>query len=236
MKKAKLEKIARETAQLEKSFKKTSKKKKGSSENVTVASLRKMDHVVEEVDRLMDKSLKLAPKAGLLSSGSDSEGEFASPDYSGDEKRRRESPRSERSHRSGKSKTVTSYVRFPQERPHSQLSLHFVNREKKYEELSIAEFCAGYSTILEMSRGVEKKHRLSHFKELMYLATKYTWKSVLSYHAACLMEIERGHLKWGSSFLVLQSTTLAGGSLIANQGGSHLFSLERMSCARGRFF
>ena len=38
---------------------------------------------------------------------------------------------------------------------------------------------------------------------------------MLSFHAACLLEIERGHVKWGDSmaFQRLQSTTLAGGFL-----------------------
>ena len=42
---------------------------------------------------------------------------------------------------------------------------------------------------------------------------------MLDYHGACLMEIERGHLKWGSSFQLLQSTTLAGGFLSQNSRG-----------------
>ena len=32
------------------------------------------------------------------------------------------------------------------------------------------------------------------------------------------MEIERGHLNWGDSFLILQSTTLAGSTLNAHNG------------------
>ena len=35
------------------------------------------------------------------------------------------------------------------------------------------------------------------------------------------MEIERGHLSWGDSFLVLQSTTLAGSSLNSTFNGGH---------------
>ena len=89
-----------------------------------------------------------------------------------------------------------------------------------YEDLSIAEFCAGYSAILEFSSGEEKKHRISHLKELMFLATRFTWKAILNYHGACLMEIERGHLCWGDFFLILQSTTLPGSALLHNNSGS----------------
>ena len=93
----------------------------------------------------------------------------------------------------------------------------------------MSEFCAGYSTILEFSKGVERKHRMQHFTELMYLSSKFTWQTVLNYHGACLTEIERGQLEWGDSFLALKSTILAGGSLISQsnsgsngraQGGS----------------
>ena len=75
-------------------------------------------------------------------------------------------------------------------------------------------------TILEDEECEEKRiHRTAHLKELMYLSTRFRWRCVLDYHGACLMEIERGHLKWGSSFQLLQSTTLAGGFLSQNSRG-----------------
>ena len=54
----------------------------------------------------------------------------------------------------------------------------------------------------------ELKYRLRHFKDLMYLATRFPWKSVLTFHSACLYEIERGSKGWKSSFQKLESTTL----------------------------
>ena len=108
---------------------------------------------------------------------------------------------------------MTSYVKYPQEWPHAHLSLHFINKTKKYDELSIQEFCAGYSTILEGLSGKKLIHRVEHLKELMYFSTIYRWDCVLSYHAACLLEIERGNLRWGDSFQKIQMTTLAGGTL-----------------------
>ena len=225
-KKNKLEKIVRETNAIRKSLNKTSgsgKKKSTArrSSNVTVASLRKMDDVVSEVDRLMEKTnLKLK----CVESSSESGSEYASeieekPKKGSAVEEDREKPR-RKGRRSGKNKSITSDVKFPQEWPHSHLSLHFVNRKKAYEELSLGEFCAGYSAILEFTRGSERDHRISHLKELMYLSTKFTWRSVLNYHGACLMEIERGHLSWGDSFLILQSTTLAGSTLNAHNGNS----------------
>ena len=52
----------------------------------------------------------------------------------------------------------------------------------------------------------------------MYLATKYRWDCVLNFHAACLLEIERGHIGWGDSFQSLQITTLAGGFIQTGAG------------------
>ena len=115
---------------------------------------------------------------------------------------------------SGKSKnSLNSEIKFPQKWPHSFLNPQFVSsREKNYEDLSISEFCAGYMAILEDEVCEERRaFGTAHLKELMYLSSRFEWRCVLDYHGACLMEIERGHLKWGSSFQLLQSTTLAGG-------------------------
>ena len=102
----------------------------------------------------------------------------------------------------------------------TSMPLHSIHTTRASATLSIAEFCAGYSAILEFSTGEERKHRISHLKELMFLATRFTWRAILNYHGACLMEIERGHLSWGDSFLVLQSTTLAGSASIHSNSGS----------------
>ena len=120
--------------------------------------------------------------------------------------------------RSGKNRKISSNVKYPQQWPQSQLSLHFVNKDKKYDDLTIEEFCAGYATILENTRSKsESKYRITHLKDLMYLATKYRWDCVLNFHAACLLEIERGHIGWGDSFQSLQITTLAGGFIQTGQ-------------------
>ena len=66
-------------------------------------------------------------------------------------------------------------------------------------------------------------------KELMYLSTRFKWRSVLDYHRAGLLEIERGQLKWGESFQLLQSTTLAGGLLVSNNRGGAYGSQNRTS-------
>ena len=73
----------------------------------------------------------------------------------------------------------------------------------------MAEFCAGYTAIMEdVFDRREAKYRLRHFKDLMYFATRFSWTSVLTFHSACLYEIERGTKTWKSSFHKLESTTL----------------------------
>ena len=214
---------------------------------VTSASLRKMDDVVKKVDDLMDEKLKVKSSSSkkshagesstssssssssssseLSSSSSSSDSEYQKSSSSSKKKkkgRKHKKSRSDKKHRSGKSKRLTSYVKYPEKWPHTYLSLHFVSKEKKFEELTIAEFAAGYSTILEQTSGESKRlDRIAHFKEIMYLATRYQWKYVLNYHAACLLEIERGHMKWGDSFQALQSTTLAGGFLLNSARGGN---------------
>ena len=125
--------------------------------------------------------------------------------------------------RESKSKSsLNSQIRFPQKWPHSFLNPSFVNsRERNYEDLSISEFVAGFMTILEDEDSEDRRiHRSEHLKELMYLSTRFKWRNILDYHGACLTQIERGHLKWGSSFQLLQITTLSGGFLAqSNRGG-----------------
>ena len=236
--KEKFRRLSQEASDVEQNLKKLAAKKihgvKGHRgrqlKDVTTADLRGMDGVVRKVDKLMDRKLKMKQNRSTSSSSSSSNSCSSSDSESSprdnkktrrQKKKSKKSRSSEKKHRSGKDERLTSFVKHPQKWPHSHLSLHFVNKEKKYEELSLAEFCAGFATILEMFRDTDpqKAHRITHFKELMYLATKFQWKNVLNYHAACLLEIERGHLKWGDNFQMMQSTTLAGGFINSSRGG-----------------
>ena len=112
-------------------------------------------------------------------------------------KKKKESNKKSGLHKSGKNQKLTSLVKYPQMWPHTYLSQSFVSQEKKFEELSVAEFCAGYMAILENEKengetGI-MMHRIAHLKDIMYFATQYKWSSVLNYHAACLLEVERGN-------------------------------------------
>ena len=228
LKQSKRARIARETKQLEISLGELRRDKKhgAGKKSVTLKSLRTMDDVVEQVDQLMDRNMRI--KTVDSSEESDcvsSSGRSArNSSYPRKVNKKTDNKGNQVEKKSGKSKnSLTSDYKFPQMWPHSFLNPHFVqSKEKNYEDLTISEFCAGYMTILENESDEKKEYRIAHLKELMYLSTRFNWKCILDYHGACLLEIERGHLKWGDSFQLLQSTTLAGGFLVPNKnrGGS----------------
>jgi len=105
---------------------------------------------------------------------------------------------------------VTNRVVYPQLWPHSELSLSYVSANTQYDDLTMAEFVAGYTAILALPSGSqrEKDARLEHLNALMYLATQFTWPIVRNFHAAVLFEIERGRAKWGDSFTHLEHRML----------------------------
>ena len=232
LKKSKRARIERETEEVRRSLevlKKSSNAKRG--KKVNAASLRAMDEVVDEVDRLMDRHMNI--KAGRACSDVESDVVSVRSNSSVVKKKKvvERERHSETKLVSGKSKnSLNSDVKFPQKWPHSFLNPLFVSsKEKNYEDLSISEFCAGYMTILENEECEQKKaFRTAHLKELMYLSTRFRWRCVLDYHGACLTEIERGHLRWGESFQFLQTTTLSGGFIAANsRGGASAGGLNR---------
>ena len=233
-KEEKLKSVVQKTKQLERSLKKASKEKRSSHQGTTSADLRAMRDVVAKVDKLMDdKKLNFKETSSEHSSDSDtdstsslsSSGPNSSCSDSEKERRRRRKKKKDKKRdekrKSGKEKRLTSYVKFPEKWPHSHLKLHFVSKEKKYDDLSISEFCAGYMSILKICKSSHKEPRIAHLEELMYHATTKPWKCVLNYHAACLLEIERGNLKWGDNFQLhgLQSTTLHNSGSISNSCG-----------------
>ena len=103
--------------------------------------------------------------------------------------------------KSGKTTKLTSRVIFPQLWPHSQVGLVYLSKDKEYNELRIAEFSAGYASILQLPSisDTERNTRLDHFIGLMYLVTQFTWQAVHELHTAVLFEIECSHARWGDS-------------------------------------
>ena len=150
-------------------------------------------------------------KLGLSDSSSDSD--ESADDGEGNHNRRERSKRGKKP-RSGKTAKLTSKVLHPQIWPHSELSFLYVSKEVTYDNLTLAEFAAGYASILRLPKlsALERTARIEHFATLMYLATQFPWPLVRSLHAAALFEIECGRLRWGDSFSHLEARLLHGPS------------------------
>ncbi|XP_015780678.1 PREDICTED: uncharacterized protein LOC107358583 [Acropora digitifera] len=121
--------------------------------------------------------------------------------------------------RSGKTAKLTSRVIVPRLWPHNYLSLAYVSKDRNYDELTLAEFAAGYASILQLKTLPldERTARLDHFVVLMYLVTQFAWPAVGEFHAAVLFEIECGRARWGDSFAHLESRLLrATGKPVSN--------------------
>ena len=127
-----------------------------------------------------------------------------------------------RGFKSGKASKLTSRALHPQLWPHSHLSLAYVSKDKTYDDLTLAEFMAGYAGILRLPTLSSKEllARIDHLASLMYLATQFTWSSVRSFHAAVLFEIECGRANWGDSFAYLESRLLQSPSRGLRTGAS----------------
>ena len=175
---------------------------------VTLPELRAMAHLSQKADRRVAQ-LGLATSSASSSDSDDQDSAIQSPLRKTD---KRSHAHTGKSLKSGKEAKITSTVLYPQSWPHCYLSIIHGRRDVKYEELTLAEFVAGYSQILlspDLSE-VERSSRLKHLVSLMYFSQLYDWQAVLSFHGAVLLEIERGLLKWEDSFLHLESRTLYG--------------------------
>ena len=111
---------------------------------------------------------------------------------------------------SGKTAKLMSHVLAPQHWPHSFLSLAYISKERPYDELTLAEFDAGYASILQLNSLPPDKHSgcLDHFIVLMCLVTQFPWPAVQEFHAAVLFEIECGCARWGDLLAHLESCLL----------------------------
>ena len=128
------------------------------------------------------------------------------------EKRKKKSSHKKKA-KSGKHQKLSSHVKVTEKWPHAYLANSQAGVEDKvYDNLTISEFVAGYSTILCLRQlsGNERQARTEHLSQLMYLAGIYEWKAVLNFHSMCLLQIERKVLRWGDSFSHLESISLAG--------------------------
>ena len=165
---------------------------------VTLPELRAMAHLSQKADRHVVQ-LGLATSSASSSDSDDQDGEIQSPLRKTD---KRSHAHTGKSLKSGKEAKITSTVLYPQSWPHCYLSITHGRHDVKYEELTLAEFVAGYGQILlspDLAE-VELSSRLKHLVSLMYFSQLFNWQAVLSFHCTVFLEIERGLLKWEGSF------------------------------------
>lgn len=178
-----------------------------SSKAVTSLGLRSFDSLARDVEKQMGKMGLSEHKP----TESDSDSDTSSPEEEEDHRHHSRRRRGKKL-QSGKTAKVVSRVVRPQLWPQSELSLSYVSKDVRYDDLSIEEFVAGYSSILSLTKisPTERQARIEHLTQLMYLASVYEWSAVRAFHAAVLMEIERGRLNWGDSFTSLEIRAMAG--------------------------
>ena len=184
--------------------------------DLTMDELRTKDNLARKVDRELAK-LQLWEKDDESDSApsSDERSQITSDEdheRTSRTKSRMMTKTTKKGMKSGRAAKPSSVVLFPQLWPHSELNTSFVDATITYDNLSIDEFVAGYSTILRSCKpeSREFKARLEHLISLMYLAGRYEWKAVLSFHGAVLLDIERGRACWGDNFSYLEARTLHG--------------------------
>ena len=69
--------------------------------------------------------------------------------------------------KSGKEAKITSTVLYPQSRPHCYLSITHGRCDFNYQELSLAEFVAGYGQIL-LSTKIYQRWNISHVSNIWF--------------------------------------------------------------------
>ena len=194
----------------------------------------------EKLRREVDKQIRLLGLHGPneLSSTSSSNSDSDSSSDSDSHKRKHKKAKKKSKRKSGKFSKPSSKVTVVQDWPQAYLSLKYVTKAKKYEALSIPEFVAGFSAILQKPKlpDIERKARTKHLKDLMYLATIHKWNVVLEFHASVLCEIERGHLTWSDSFDSLMSRFLATHSSNNSASGSRSSSNSTAGGTSSRIF
>ena len=182
------------------------KTREPSASSIVLDDLRQM----EELSRAADKELQ---KFGADISNESSQSN-SSDDEIDDKKGRTKTKKSGKKHKlkSGKTAKITTRVVNPQIWPHSELSLSYVSKDVGYDDLTIEEFVAGFTTIMSLPQttALEGRARLKHLTRLMYLATQYEWSAVRDFHATVLLEIERGALAWNDSFAHMEQQALIG--------------------------
>ena len=69
----------------------------------------------------------------------------------------------------------------------------------EYDKLDLAEFVAGYLSMIKTYDPEATKFMLSHLELLMIKGTSFSWSSVRSFHAHIAKQVELYHLEWSDT-------------------------------------
>lgn len=112
----------------------------------------------DQLRSLPDVQTRVLQELGKLGIQSSDDSSFNEDD---DLVSRNEKKRTKEGKKSGKLSKVTNRIVNPQLWPQSELSLSYVSKDIKYDDLTLPEFVAGYSSILTLSSLPIKKDKLA---------------------------------------------------------------------------
>ena len=178
----------------------------GNSDNTDVDS--KSDSV-EDLSKLNKKQSNNAARKFSDSDISISYDSSDSSSSAGSEKKKKKKKNNKK--KSGIRAKASETVHFPQKYPQAYLKYEFASSNLSFQSLEMNLFCAGELEIIGSSKikETERSGRINLLKKIMYLNTSYDFKTLKSYYAACLNEIEMGHKTWRDDFQHIESAILS---------------------------
>ena len=162
---------------------------------------------------LSKSSKKLSTVAAQKSSDTDTSISFDSSDSSSSSSsdKKKKKKKKDIKEKSGIRAKASDTVRFPQKYLQAYLKYEFTSSNLSFQSLEMNLFCAGELEIIGNAKikEVERSGRINLLKKIMYLNTSYDFKTLKSYYAACLNEIEIGHKTWKVDFQHIESAILS---------------------------
>ena len=136
---------------------------------------------------------------------------YDSSDSLSDSNSKAKKKKNKKKKKSGIRAKASDTVQFPQKYPQAYLKYEFTSSNISFDKLDMNLFVAGELEIIGSSKTkeVERSGRISLLKKIMYLSTSYEFKTLKSYYAACLNEIELGHKSWKDDFQQIESAILS---------------------------
>ena len=168
------------------------------------------DSKFEFAENLSKASKKPSKSAAQKSSESDISISYESSDSSSSSSSKKKKKKNKKK-KSGIRAKASDTVHYPQKYPQTYLKYEFTSSNLSFQSLEMNLFCAEELEIIGSTKikEAERTGRISLLKKIMYLNTSYDFKTLKSYYAACLNEIEIGHKTWKDDFQQIESAILS---------------------------